>query len=158
MHDTSFRKALLAVSLLATAGYAGSAAAHNFSGSLGKTAKATDLMQVSCSDDGNGPPSRLVVSILDSSAQKPTPNPTISIQLLKTATTGSQAANSTDPAEDAKYSPEISVVGGTGPYLIMVDHNKAGGGNETYDMSYHCITSNGVHTGTQEPPSILQNQ
>lgn len=154
MQITSMKNTLLAVSLLAAATYAGNAAAHTYSASIGKAAKATDLYQVSCSDDGNGTPSSLTVSILDSRAQVATPNPQLSIQILKSP----KAANATDPAEDAKYSPSVSVVGGIGPYLVMVNHNKLGAVAENYTISYHCTTATGIHTGTQEPPTILQNQ
>lgn len=155
MHTTSLKNALLASLLLAAGGYASSAVAHNLSGSLGTAAKATDLMQITCFDDGFGAPHHLDISISDSPSQVPTPNPIISIQGINISK--KKAANSSDPAEDTKYSPEVTVVGGSGPYIVTIDHNKAGSSVENYTASFHCMTSTNQHTGTNDP-TILQNQ
>ena len=49
------------------------------------------------------------------------------------------------PAMDA-FSPEVSVAGGDGAYLLLV--NKTGPGPRSFIVSYHCMTIDNAHTGT----------
>jgi hypothetical protein len=131
---------------------AGSATAHEQTGSLGADAAATDYYEVTCSDDGSGPPASLIVQVTDTGANG---DPLVSVQAHK----GSQFANTTDPADDddTTPSPLVFVNGTAGVYEVLVDKSDAGA--ETYRLSFHCQTGangGGVHTGTSI--AIRQNQ
>lgn len=148
MKNTRLKNSVLAVALVLPLGQAGSVWAHDQNGSLGKSAGATDLYQVSCSTDSGGDSDHLNVQVLDSA---PAASPMVSVQVQK----GAAAANSTDPKDgDTAYSPEVSVTGGNGAYTVMV--NKTASGAENYALEYHCQAKNGNHTGTAIVP--LQNQ
>jgi hypothetical protein len=127
------------------AGAAGSAAAHTQTGSLGAEAAATDYYEVTCSDDGSGPPASLILQVTDTGAAG---DPLVSVQGHK----GSLLTSSTDPTDDEATpaaSPLVFVNGGAGVYEVLVD--KSGAGAETYTLTYHCHTGangGGVHTGT----------
>lgn len=153
MKNKSLKLLFASVSGLGALAFAAMASAHE-SGtrSLGNAVGATDLYQVSCFDDGNGAAERLEVQLQDL-APKPTPDPLISIQVIK----GTKAANSTDQVDgNAAYSPLIAVHGGNGTYLVSVNKTKAG--KENYQFSYHCIAADNAHTGTSEPLPVAQNQ
>lgn len=119
--------------------------------SLGSGSGATDFYQVSCFNDGSGDASFLEVQLQDL-APKPSPDPLISIQVIK----GIKAANATDLVDgDTGLSKIIQLKGGNGTYLILVDKTRAGG--ENYQFTYHCETATNVHTGTN-PLVTVQNQ
>jgi hypothetical protein len=129
------------------------AQAHDQSGGLGAAASATDLYQVTCSNDGSGAPTSLRVQVRDLA---PVAAPTLSVQVHANGL----LANSSDPVDadaSASASPAISVNGGEGPYDVLVD--KSAAGSETYTLTFHCQTGpdgGGVHTGTVH--SVKQNQ
>ena len=156
MKNKNLKRMVVAVSWLSALAAPVMASAHE-SGvrSLGYGAAATDFYQVSCYDDGNGPADYLEVQLLDL-APKPTPDPVISIQVIK----GIKASNATDLGDgDAKPSPALRLHGGNGTYLVTV--NKTRMGKETYQFSYHCVTDalhGNAHTGTSEPLPVAQNQ
>jgi hypothetical protein len=139
----------VAASLWLAAGYAGTVSAHNQGGSLGSKADAIDAYLVACSDDGNGPPARLVVEIRDKLPVKP---PLVSVQVQA----GSDTKSIADPKDgDKRFSPGISVNGGVGPYAVTVGKlNKPGKGDKTrkhpeiYEFEFHCMSGSGAHTGT----------
>ena len=122
------------------AGYAGTAAAHDvFSQPIGAAVNATDLYQVTCSDDGDGPAQRLDVYLRDDT----TGTSILSVQVQK----GVLAKNITDPkGADGLYTPVTSLLGGNGVYNLIVDKTIAGA--RVFDITYHCMTSDNVHTGT----------
>ncbi len=96
---------------------------------------------VTCFDDGNGPADKLVASVRDHSP--PVAGLLVNLQILK----GNRAASVTDPVSgDGNGSPAISVKGGNGVYLILV--NKTAPGARDFSIEYHCMTANDVHTGT----------
>jgi hypothetical protein len=132
-------------------GGASLASAHEQSGSLGAAASASDAYQVTCSNDGSGAPASLAIEILDAA---PSAAPLVSAQLQR----GDDLVSTTDPTDaDASFGPAISVNGGAGAYLVLVDKSAAGA--ETYTLEYHCFTGangTGAHTGTAL--TTLQNQ
>jgi hypothetical protein len=144
----------LAAGLLAAgfAGIARPASAHTQSGSLGAAASATDYYQVTCSDDGSGPPASLSMRVLDTPVTLAAP--LLSVQVER----GGLLANATDPADgDGAYSPRVSVNGGGGVYEVLVDKSAAGA--DAYTIEYHCVTGpdgTGLHTGTTI--TVRQNQ
>lgn len=98
---------------------------------------------VTCFDDGNGVADKLVASVRDHSP--PVAGLLVNLQILK----GNRAASVTDPVSgDGNSSPAISVKGGNGVYLILV--NKTAPGARDFSIEYHCMTANNVHTGDRK--------
>lgn len=108
----------------------------------GTNAHATDLADVTCFDDGNGPPAWLFVRIRDNSP--PVPDLLVSVHLSK----ANQAISTTDTVSgDADYSEAVILPGGAGAYRLMV--TKTDLGPRAFDVEWHCITADNVHTGTE---------
>jgi hypothetical protein len=137
------RRAAAAIVLLAALALPQAARAHTQNGSLGSAATATDFYQVTCSDDGSGPPASLTLQVLDAS---PAAAPLVAVQAQK----GTLATNSTDPVDaDATASPLVVLDGGAGVYDVLV--YKTDAGVESYTLTFHCLTGpggTGDHTGT----------
>lgn len=134
-------KAALLAALLAP--FASIALAHTQDGSLGDAAAATDYYQVSCSDDGSGPPASMVAQV-----QNRGPNPASTVFVV--AHRGTSATSTADATGgDVGASPLVFVNGGDGVYNVFV--SKAGSGLLNYTLNYHCMTGadgGGLHTGT----------
>lgn len=102
-----------------------------------------------CFDDGNGVADRLIVQIEDNSP--PLAGLFVSMQVLK----DNKITNITDPVSgDGVASPSAILSAGSGSYLISVNKTKAG--TRLINVSYHCETKGGIHTGTDI--SLLQAQ
>lgn len=115
--------------------------AHSGSAILGGDASNSALAHVTCLDDGTGEPAYLIAQIKDLS--QPEEGLLISVQLLK----GIQVINSTDPISgDADYSPLVQLDGGQGVYNMML--TKTAEGDRAFDLVWHCMTADGLHTGT----------
>ncbi|SDY04144.1 hypothetical protein [Nitrosomonas sp. Nm33] len=138
------QKKLAVVSVIVTACYAATIGAHTAGATLdpaGNKATFTALARVTCFDDGNGPADNLVARIRDNSP--PIPGMFISLQLLK----GSKAISVTDTTPgDAQFSQQVSLQGGNGTYFMMADKTIAGA--RDFEVDWHCMTANQVHTGT----------
>ncbi len=123
---------------------AGQALAHSAGAVLdpaGNNASATDLAEVTCYDDGNGPPHHLYTQIQDLSP--PVPGLLLSTQIFK----GNQMTNATDTVSgDPNPSSPATINGGAGTYYISV--SKTNVGARSFNITYHCQTVNDVHTGT----------
>lgn len=151
MKNTFLTVAMTAAALLLT-GYANLASAHSQSGSLGTAAGATDLYQVTCSDDGSGTGSsyKLATSITVGYMPYST---RVSVRTEK----GSKATNTTDPVNgDSLSSPYAYNIGGDGVYYMSVGHTTATNLPRSYVINFHCVNSAGGHTGTTWV--MLQNQ
>lgn len=134
----------LATSLLFNIGHV---SAHDASDELAAKGGLTDLNQVNCTDDNNGPPAKLFFQISGDTVGAPL----VSIQVQK----DTHAKNRTDPVSgDGVPSSAGTVTGGGGAYLMLVD--KSGVGEAGYSITYHCLTANGIHTGTTITP--IQDQ
>lgn len=144
MAQLFFQKALTIIFTLTALGVAGVGHAHDAGATMdpeGNIASFTGYAQVTCFNDGNGPTHRLVASVQDTSL--PQVNLLVSLQIIK----GVNAISTTDPVSgDGAFSPEISVAGGDGAYLLLV--NKTGPGPRSFIVSYHCMTIDNAHTGT----------
>jgi hypothetical protein len=144
MKTVSLKKAFIAASILVVGGHAGIASAHTAGGVIdaaGTNASATDYATVSCYDDGDGPASFLFIQIQDQSA--PVPGLLMSMQAAK----GNQIITTSDPVSgDASASPGVQLWGGNGTYYINA--SKTAAGARLFTVTYHCMTSNGIHTGT----------
>lgn len=123
--------------------------AHSLSGALRSPAQATDLYQMTCfAEDGGPATEHLRMRVRDNAPRK---KPLVSVQVHK----GLIATNSTDAADrNVKYSRWVRNHGGDGVYHVFVDKSSAGA--ETYTLEFHCVSSTGIHTGTETVQ--LQNQ
>lgn len=150
MLHTSFKKTLAGMILTAALGYTSLCSAHDAGATMdpsGTVAAFTGYALVTCFDDGNGPADHLVASVKDLSPLQD--KLLVNLQIIK----GNRAINTTDPVSgDANYSPEVRVHGGNGVYLLLVNKTKAG--VRSFAVSYHCMTANNLHTGTD----IVVNQ
>jgi hypothetical protein len=65
------------------------------------------------------------------------------MQLLK----GSRAISVTDTTSgDANFSPYVILSGGNGTYTLLL--NKTNVGARSFDLEWHCMTADNLHTGT----------
>lgn len=139
-----FDKILRIIFCAAALGYAGVSSAHDAGATMdpiGNVASFTGYALVTCFDDGNGPADYLMASIKDTSL--PQDNLLVNLQIIK----GDHAISTTDPVSgDGNFSPTVSVHGGNGVYLLLV--NKTAAGARSFLVSYHCVTASEVHTGT----------
>lgn len=116
----------------------------------GNNASATDLAQVACFDNGNGPTAYLGAQIEDSSP--PVPGLLVNVQIFK----DNKMTNISDPVSaDGKPSPFTILQAGDGVYFVSV--NKTNVGSRTFSITYHCLTGSNVHTGT-DISAVLQIQ
>ncbi len=107
--------AQLALGVLLLLPLARAALADTQSGALGEAAGATDYYQVTCHDDGSGPPASHTIQVLDAA---PVAAPLLSVQVRR----GLLLANSTDATDgDVGYSPFVSLNGGGGVYDVLVN-------------------------------------
>lgn len=118
--------------------------AHSVAGPIdvdGKNPSATHLASISCFDDGNGPADYLTVQIKDLSA--PVNGLLISVQISK----DDKMTNTTDPiSADNAFGPLTSLRAGNGSYSVSI--NKTAAGIRNFALDYHCLTREGLHTGT----------
>jgi hypothetical protein len=137
------RALLAALCLALLAMPAGLALAHTQTGSLATGAAATDYYQVTCSDDGDGPPGSLVFQVENVSS--PT-SPLANVLVQK----GIMATSSSDPTNgDGVASPLVWINGLDGVYNLYLSKTSTGAVN--YTITYHCMTGangTGLHTGT----------
>lgn len=143
MTNRLISKATLSAALL-TMGIVGNTYAHNGGATLdagGTNPSATALAGITCFDDGNGEPGGLLVQIKDQS--EPVDGLLLSVQIYK----GNKATNTTDPVSgDADYSPAVELSAGPGVYWVMLD--KTAAGPRQFNLIWHCVTPDGIHTGT----------
>ena len=166
---------IITASLLIAAGYAGVVSAHNQTGSVGMAASAasaasgaaaTDVYQVTCSNDGSGAPAQLFAQVADLapvlatlvSVQIVHPLDGASTVLSEDPVDGDTATVSTTGASTTGWSPGVTLKGGAAAnaqiYLINVNKQytastvAAQKGPELYNPQLHCQTATGVHTGT----------
>lgn len=143
MNSSKLRHRLRTALAAALALTIGEALAHTQDGSLGDAPAATDYYQVTCSDDGSGPPASLVAQIEN---RGPAVASTVSVVVFR----GIEATSTADSTGgDTTVSPLVFVNGGDGVYNVFV--SKASSGPVNYTLTYHCMTAvngGGLHTGT----------
>lgn len=144
MFESFLKKIKTKIFCTMVVGYAGLCSAHDAGtvmDSSGTVAAFTGYALVTCFDNGNGPADHLLASVKDLS--RPQDGLLVNLQIIK----GNRAISTTDPISgDANFSPEVKVHGGNGAYLLLVNKTKAGA--RSFAVSYHCITANNRHTGT----------
>ncbi|MBX9894316.1 MAG: hypothetical protein K2Y09_03935 [Nitrosomonas sp.] len=142
-HDY-LKKALASIIWVVVLGYVRSGSAHDAGtvmDSSGTVAAFTGYALVTCFDNGNGPADHLLASVKDLSRAQD--GLLVNLQIIK----GNRAISTTDPVSgDANFSPEVKIHGGNGTYLLLVNKTKAGA--RSFAVSYHCITTDNRHTGT----------
>ncbi|MEX2207456.1 MAG: hypothetical protein WEF50_14600 [Myxococcota bacterium] len=137
------------VVLLVAGAHARLALADTREGTLGAAASASDYYQVTCSDDGSGPPASFSVQVSDA---PPAAAPIVSVQVraFRTGPATYAARNSTDTSDgDGVSSPLAFVNFGAGTFDVFVD--KTAAGSEDYVLTFLCTTAangGGVRTGT----------
>lgn len=138
------QKILIMTSILVTTSYVSTVSADGGGATLdpnGNKATFTALARVTCFDDGNGPADNLIARIRDNSPA--VPGMFVSLQLLK----GSKAISVTDTTPgDAQFSQQVSLQAGNGVYYMMASKTIAGA--RDFEVTWHCMTANQVHTGT----------
>jgi hypothetical protein len=127
------------------------AAAHSVRATMdaaGTSPSFTGLARVTCLNQGERP-AMLVARVRDTSP--PVAGLLVNLQLVK----GSAAVSITDRVSgDDGYSDYIALPGGPGEYIMMV--NKTAAGERSFDLEWHCMSSDNVHTETDT--QILQFQ
>jgi len=116
--------------------------AHDIGDDLPISASATAVWYVTCSDDGNGTPTTLEVTVNNATAKAPM----LSAQVI-TNENPPKFFNIADPIGGDKISSaQISTDYG-GNHLILL--NKFGTGALSYQVTYHCYSDyTQSHTGT----------
>lgn len=138
-------KTLIAVSLVAVAGFSGVASAHDYLGTLGTAKAATDVWYFTCLN----------------------PN-TAKVQLQVKRTSGTQcvkaalvspAANATS-CSSASFTPLVTVSTGAGNKFFIVNKNPQAAGGVSYTVRAHCLDNTGVHNPADQttPQTYTQNQ
>lgn len=152
MRNHSVKNMLSAVVLMAV-GYVPVSLAHTVSGPLdfsGVGASASDLITVDCFNDSNGDADHLVASVEDLSP--PQASQIVSLQITK----DNKMTNTSDTSSAAGgASPDARLQAGNGTYRISLTKTAAGVRN--VNVTYHCETSSGAHTGTGDL-GVLQLQ
>ncbi|CAB1275100.1 hypothetical protein [Candidatus Nitrosacidococcus tergens] len=131
------------VVVLLTLGLTTQVAAHNQIGSLGDPVGATDYYLVQCSTDEGGTTGRLYLQIFDGTTTQGGGKLTVTGQFQQVAISASA------PVRGAPMpgGPASLLQPGTdGTYTMFVTKLKEG--VKQYNVTYHCQSSEGVHTGT----------
>jgi hypothetical protein len=153
MKTATMKNAAVIASLLLATGYAGVGAAHEKTESLGAAPTASDLYLISCYDDGNGTPAKLVFSVSD---LNPPAAPFVAMSVRKGKSAWKTVVDRVDGDNNSSPQGVLAKRGGT--YKARI--SKAGPtrtGSEIYNATFHCMTASNVHTGTSEPV-IIRNQ
>jgi hypothetical protein len=121
------------------------ALADNPTALLGNVAGTVDSYQVTCSSDGATVPAGLISRVKDLTEAA---SPRVSIHAQKDGgQLGYVASTSTDDSNnDSNYSPWGVVVGGVGVYTLLVSKDAVG--SQLYSFEAHCMSWQGVETGT----------
>jgi len=166
MQTKSITQSLLAAGVLML-GFNQTVAAHTIAnGILGSSAAATDYYQVNCTTTGDGTQIQthhLFVNIQDKSGD----SNLVGVSVFSAnAGANLKASTTVDPVGGttgigAPTSPNISVVGGEGNYVLAVFKSLAS--VQQYSLTAHCEDVNGVETNaggllTVIPGVVVSNQ
>lgn len=145
MAEVTLRKSakvfVLALTLSSGAASALADSARATLDAAGTRATFTGLARVTCFNDGNGNAAMLVARVRDNSPS--IHGLMVNMQLVKG---GAALSISDEISGDAAYSDYISLPGGNGEYILMV--NKTAAGPRNFDIEWHCLAAGNVHTGT----------
>ena len=139
------KKSKLMLGLLLAAGFSSVASAHNYNGTLGTAAAATDRWYFQC---------------LNTNTKK------VTFQVRRTA--GTPCVKATYEATGANATScgalapaaAINIATGAGAKIFRVNKNPAIAGTNSYTVVAHCIDNTGVHNPADQttPQTYLQNQ
>lgn len=127
------------------------AKAHDYASFIAIQPNAQAVLTASCFDDGNGTPDRLDLSIRNATKSN--------YLLTATVVTGDIKGSTTDTISgDRLPSKLIGVKGGAATYTVTVSKTKKKPtskpatlkGRATFQIVYHCQSTNNQHTGTNE--------
>lgn len=105
----------------------------------------TAMAQVTCFNDGSGPPVALYVRVRDNSPA--VAGLLINVQVLK----GNEALAISDTVSgDADYSQPIQLEAGGGVYTVLI--NKTAAGVRNFDFEWHCVTTGHDHDHVGDIP------
>jgi hypothetical protein len=130
--------------------------AHDIpNGNLGPLPSASDYYQIECRNDGSGAGDADRLEVTLRSLKKN--GPVVSLQ-VKTENP-LYVTNITDAVGGDKVSSRTAIVAndnnGTANGFYYFTVNKAKGGEQQYQIKFHCLTKSG-HAGTEE--TMIQNQ
>ncbi len=140
-------KALLIASLLAAAGFSSVASAHDYTGSLGSAAGATDRWYFVCS----GGTASLTYQIQRTAG-------TAAHVRVKFDTTGIISGPTTGTAAVTAFSPLKTAATGASVKILTI--NKTAAGAVSYRVRAHCIDASGQHNPDDQTDvqTYIQNQ
>lgn len=140
-------KALLVASLLAVVGFSGVASAHDYTGTLGSSATATDRWYFVCAGS-TGSLTYQIQRIAGAAAHVKVKFDTT--QIISGPTTGTAAVTA--------FSPLKTATTATGAKFFTI--NKTAAGAVSYRVRAHCVDTNGVHNPDDQPTAqtYIQNQ
>ena len=118
--------------------------AHIQSGSLGESASATDIYNITCTS-GNTHVSFDIFTKLPKGSPR---DIVVSAELLG----GKDTVTVSSPNNIRTQSADIQSVG----IIVLVNKNKTG--KATFTMQFHCMTASGVHNSDSTDINQLQNQ
>jgi hypothetical protein len=135
-------KTIMATSLLAAAGFSGVASAHDYLGTLGNAAAATDRWYFTCAAGAASMTYRI-------KRTAGTPCVQLSFDTTGVATVSCGV-----------WSPTKTVATGAGAKIFTIKKNPAIAGTDSYDAQIHCIDANGVHNPDDQSAvqTYIQNQ
>jgi hypothetical protein len=138
-------KTLMAVSLVAAAGFSGAAFAHDYLGTLGTAATAKDIWYFQCLN-----PNTAKVQL---QVKRQAGTPCVKAALSGTALSATSCSTTSFTALQA-------VAAGPGAKVFTVSKNPALAGTDSYTVRAHCIDNTGVHNPNDQttPQTYLQNQ
>lgn len=155
MRNATLKNKLVIVFMMAAFGLTVDAIAHDQIGALGQDSSATDYYLVTCSTDAGGVTGQLDVQIYDPTTTQG------GGKISAVVKHGNVVGTASDPRRvqwqngnvctginkpDTEAGPPIFVHGGNGTYDVMVHKQKEGPKN--YLLTYHCLSTEGTHTGT----------
>ncbi|CAG7856126.1 hypothetical protein MCAMS1_00501 [biofilm metagenome] len=139
------KNATLIFGLLMAAGFSTTASAHDYGGTLGSAASATDKFYITCAAG----------------------TAKFTYQIRRNAGTPKVAAKSTVPVgavttatKTGTFSPLITVNTSSGAKFFQVNKNPAASGTNSYTLRMHCYDANNLHDPNDQPSSVtyIQNQ
>lgn len=137
-------KTLIAASLVAAAGFSGAASAHDYLGTLGTAAAATDIWYFTCLN-----PNTAKVQL---QVKRTAGTPCVKASLSGTTLTATSCSTS--------YTALTSVSTGAGNKVFIVNKSPALAGGISYNVRAHCIDNTGVHNPADQTDvqTYIQNQ
>jgi hypothetical protein len=165
--EIAMKKSTLKINLISSLclsafAFANTASAHDQAGALtngiasGTGSGATDIYQVICFPDpqaaSQNPTDHLFVQIRDDSAAGGQVSAVATIQNRAVSVTDTASGGAASASKALKVIPAAQ----NATFTVFVHHTAAA--TDSYLLTTHCEDAANVHTGTQDPFPVLQNQ